>query len=480
MVNNKIIGREREFAELQRCMDSNRSELVIVYGRRRVGKTFLVDSFFNEKYDFSFVGGHNLPQRTQLRNFAKALKVATGERAMRKFGDWFDAFDALEEHLSSLPSNRKKVVFIDEMPWIDSIRSNFTQAFENFWNAWAARRHDIVFVASGSATSWMIDNLVDNQGGLHARITCRIYLRPFSLYEVEQYLQSEGCPWDRFQIAQCYMALGGIPFYLSLLDVNMSVAQNIDSLCFNKSGALSSEFFELYNALFANADDYISVVRILATKTNGMTYSEIADASGVSGSKLTKILSNLERCDFVMKFKYYGKKSQDTIIRLTDFYTLFYLRYIEPNKDAYDEQWWSNHCNSHSVEAWQGLTFELLSLMHIRQIKAALNIGAVATDVSAWFDKGDRNTSSRGSQIDLIIERADRIIHLCEMKFCLGQYRITADYEMKLRNRMELFRERTRNRKSLVNTFVTSFGIANGSHTGVVNSEVTLDGLFAK
>ena len=169
-----------------------------------------------------------------------------------------------------------------------------------------------------------------------------------------------------------------------------------------------------------------------------------------------------------------------TIIRLTDFYTLFYLRYIEPNKDAYDEQWWSNHCNSHSVEAWQGLTFELLGLMHIRQIKAALGVGAVATDVSAWFDKGDRNTSSRGSQIDLIIERADRIIHLCEMKFCLGQYRITADYEMKLRNRMELFRERTRNRKSLVNTFITSFGIANGSHTGVVNSEVTLEGLFAK
>ena len=473
-----IIGRENEMAELQRCLNSDRSELVIVYGRRRVGKTFLVDQFFNGTYDFTFVGGHKLSQRIQLRNFAKALKKAMKERAMRKFDDWFDAFDTLEEYLESLPSERKKVVFIDEMPWIDTLRSDFTEAFENFWNGWAARRKDVMFIASGSATSWMIDNLVENQGGLHARITCQIYLRPFTLNETELYLQERECLWDRFQIAQCYMYFGGIPFYLSLLDTKESLSQNVDKLCFARGGALRLEFDELYNALFTHADKYVDIVRLLAERRSGMTSSEIAQATSIDGKRLAKILKNLERCDFIMTFRYYGKKSNNTIYKLTDFYTLFYIKYIEAYKNSYDDQWWHHHSDSHSVESWQGLTFELLCLMHIRQIRQALNIGGVATEVSTWYNPADKQKSVRGSQIDLIIERADRIIHLCEMKFSQSEFRITADYEERLRNRMALFKENTKNKKTLVHTFVTTFGVANGKYSSLVHSEVTLDGLF--
>ena len=478
MKNRSIIGRENEMAELQRCLDSDHSELVIVYGRRRVGKTFLVDQFFNGTYDFTFVGGHKLSQRLQLRNFAKALKKAMNERSMRKFDDWFDAFDTLEEYLESLPAERKKVVFIDEMPWIDTLRSDFTEAFENFWNGWAARRKDIMFIASGSATSWMIDNLVENQGGLHARITCQIYLRPFTLNETELYLQERGCLWDRFQIAQCYMYFGGIPFYLSLLDTKESLSQNVDKLCFARGGALRLEFDELYNALFTHADKYVDIVRMLAERRSGMTSSEIAKATSIDGKRLAKMLKNLERCDFIMAFRYYGKKSNNTIYKLTDFYTLFYIKYIETYKNTYDDQWWHHHSDSHSVESWQGLTFELLCLMHIRQIRQAMNIGGVATEVSAWYNPADKQKSVRGSQIDLIIERADRIIHLCEMKFSQSEFRITADYEEKLRNRMALFKENTKNKKALVHTFVTTFGVANGKYSSLVHSEVTLDGLF--
>ena len=473
-----IIGREKEMAALQHCLDSKRSELVIVYGRRRVGKTFLVDQFFKGKYDFTFVGGHKLPQRTQLRNFAKSLKTAMQESVARKFADWFDAFDTLEEYLSYLPEDRKKVVFIDEMPWIDTLKSNFIEAFENFWNGWAARRQDIVFIASGSATSWMVDKLVENQGGLHARITSQIYLRPFTLYETEQYLRSHGCAWDRFQIAQCYMFFGGIPFYLSLIDPSKSISQNVNSLCFERGGALQLEFDELYNALFNQADKYISVVSLLAEHRCGMTHAEIAKKLKLEGKRLTKVLRNLERCDFIMKFRYYGKKAQNSIYKLTDFYTLFYYKYIEPNMNSYDEQWWMNHFDSKSVESWQGLSFELLCLMHIRQIRKALNIAGVATEVTAWFDPADKGKAQRGSQIDLIIERADRIIHLCEMKFCQGSFRITADYDKKIRDRTELFREKTANKKSLVHTFVTTYGVADGIHSSLVHSEVKLDDLF--
>ena len=480
MKNQIVIGREREFSQLKACLDSDRSELVIIFGRRRVGKTFLIDEFFKKQYDFTYTGGHNLEQRIQLRNFAEALKKFSQEKTTRKFNDWFEAFDALEDYLSCMPENRKKTIFIDEMPWIDSFRSDFTAAFENFWNSWAARRRDIVFIASGSATSWMVDNLIENQGGLHARITCQIYLRPFTLYETEKYLKSRGCHWDRFQIAQCYMSFGGIPFYLSLIDVKKSLAQNIDSLCFARGGALALEFNELYNALFTHAENYVRVVKLLAQKRYGMTNSAIALESGIEGGRLTKILNNLQRCDFIMKFKYYGKKTQNSIYKLTDFYTLFYLKYIEPNKDSFNEQWWSNNLNSHSVEAWQGLTFELLCLMHIRQIRNALNIGGIAFDISAWFDKADKKTGTSGSQIDLIIERADRIIHLCEMKFSQGQFKISSDYEMKLRNRMELFKEKTGTNRTLINTFITTFGIADGIHSSIVNGEVTLNGLFGE
>lgn len=478
MEQREIIGREKELEELQRCCDSNRSELVIVFGRRRVGKTYLVDQFFSGRYDFTFVGGHNLPQRTQLRNFAKSLKKAANEKTMRKFTDWFDAFDALEEYLDALDPERKKVVFVDEMPWIDTQRSNFVMAFENFWNGWAARRKDIVFIASGSASSWMVDKLVENPGGLHARITCQIYLRPFTLYETELYLKSKGCAWDRYQILQCYMFFGGIPFYLSLLDTQMSLMQNVDALCFNKGGALRLEFDELYTALFSKADNYIAIVKLLANHRNGLTKTEISKETHLDGDQLKKVLNNLERCDFIMRFRFYGKKTQDTIYKLTDFYTLFYYKYIEPNTPVYDEQWWSHHYNSLSVTSWQGLTFELVCLLHINQIRQALGINGVATAVSAWFDKGDKTTESRGSQIDLIIERADRIIHLCEMKFSTAPYHITNDYAEYIRNRMGMFRQKTKSTKSLVNTFVTTYGVANANETSIVNSQVTMDDLF--
>jgi len=479
MEGNLLIGRHREQEELKRRMTSDRSELVIVYGRRRVGKTYLIDSFFDGRYDFTYVGGHHLTQRQQLNKFSKALKKAMGEKTMRPLTDWFDAFDVLEEYLESLPKERKKVVFIDEMPWIDSQKSTFVSAFETFWNGWAARRRDIVFIASGSATSWMADKLIDNPGGLHARITCHLYLRPFTLAETEEYLQSKGCKWDRYQIAQCYMTFGGIPFYLSLIDPQRSLVENIDLLCFNRGGALRAEFDELYTALFTNADNYIAVAKLLASHRGGMTYSDIEKSTGIEGGRLTKVLGNLEKCDFVMKFKYYGKKEKDRIYKLCDFFTLFYYKFMEPNADSYDEQWWSHHFQTPSATAWHGLTFELLCLMHIPQIKKALGIEGVATDVSAWYDTGNRQDSGeRGAQIDLVIERSDRIIHLCEMKFSSTRYRIKPEYEEKLRYRTALFRDKTKTTKATVNTFITTYGIENPEASSIVNSEVKLDDLF--
>lgn len=479
-VMQKIIGRETELNELQRCVDSDRSEFVIVYGRRRVGKTFLVDSFFEGKYDFSFVGGHRLSKEKQLGNFAKALKKYAKLAKQPKLKHWDEAFDALEDYLESLPADRRKTVFIDEMPWIDTPQSEFVDALETFWNGWGARRQDIVFVASGSASSWMMDKLVENPGGLHGRVTNNIYVRPFTLKETEEYLISRNIIWDRYHILQLYMVMGGIPFYLSLLDPKETLPGNIDRLFFRQNSALRVEFDELYNAIFNRADRYIEIVELLYRNKQGLTYTEIQNATKMDGESLSRVLKNLVRCDFVISFQQYKNKTKGTIFRLLDFYSLFYYKFVCGN-DSKDEQWWTHNFNSHSVESWQGLSFELVCMTHIPQIRQALGISGMSTSASSWryiADKRNPDENEKGAQIDLVIERADHFVHLCEMKFSTTPYTLTADYARKIRYRTALFKEMTKSTSSPQCTFVTTFGVNRGIHYSVVNNELQSDDLF--
>ena len=474
MMSEPFIARERECAELQRCLDSGRSELVIVYGRRRVGKTFLIERFFNDKYDFKFVGARNLSTRAQLANFARSLKKY-GAQDVKPFANWADAFYALENYLETLPTDKKKVVFFDEMPWVDSFRSDFVSSLEYFWNSWAVSQRNILFVATGSATSWMMDKLVANKGGLHGRITSRIHVTPFTLHEVEEYMRGIGSNWDRMQILQSYMLLGGVPFYYSLIRSSDSLAQNIDRLFFLEDGALRLEFDELYHALFSNADLYIEVVKLLCEHKSGLTFSEISKAIHFEGGKLTRVLLNLERCDFIEKWAQYGNKKREARYRMIDFYTIFYYKFIESNSYK-DSHWWSNNLDSRSISSWMGNAFEQVCMAHHRQIKDKLHIDSMATSIYTWHKKSDEELP--GAQIDMIIERADRIIHLCEMKFSENKYAITKDYEMKLRERAGIFKMATGNKKALVHTFITTYGVVDGKHHSIVHSEVTMDDLF--
>ncbi len=475
-MSTTLIARQRECEELQTCMESDESQFVIVCGRRRIGKTFLVEKFFDGRYDFKFVGGHNLRTRVQLANFNRVLSSYSGTK-YPAFASWADAFYALQQYLESLPSDRRKVIFIDEMPWMDTKRSDFVSSLEYFWNAWANTRNDIVLVATGSATSWMSDKLVKNRGGLHNRIQHRIYLKPFTLKETEEYLSSRGMDWDRYQILQSYMLTGGVPFYLKMLDGKQSFAQNVDRLCFGDNGALKMEFDELYHAIFPKADTYINVVRALAENRNGLTRNEISDKVKVSGAFLTRVITNLEKCNFIDKTAMFGNKSKDVIYRLVDFYTMFYFKFMENNLSR-DEEWWTHHLDSSQVYAWMGLTFETLCMLHHKQIKVALGISGMATEVSTWRCQADSKKNIAGAQVDMVIDRADRIIHLCEMKFSEDEYNITSAYEKTLRERRATFKAVTQTRKSVVHTFVTTYGLGQGKHHSIVHSEVTMDDLF--
>lgn len=472
----KLIARDREIEELKTSLESDESEFVIVYGRRRVGKTFLIEEFFNRTYDFKFVGGHNMPISSQLNNFRKALKKYSGEMPP-EFSDWSEAFDALEEWIESIDEDRKKIIFFDEMPWIDHPDSDFVQSLEYFWNSWAAGRDDILFLATGSSTSWMIDNLLENQGGLYNRITTPIYLSPFNLRETEMYLRKKRVPWNRYQILQCYMITGGVPYYLKLFNAKLSVAQNIDNLCYQPKGKLRMEFDELYPALFADSELYLQIAHLLYEHQEGLTRTEIFDQISAEGSKLTQALKNLERSDFIARRSQFGNKKKDAVYRLVDYYSIFYFNFIE-NDHTLNPNWWINNMNSPEVLGWMGRTFELICLQHHQQIKQALGISGISTEVSTWRQKGNRKEGIRGAQIDMVIERADPMIHLCEMKFSIDKFTLTPQYEEHLRNRMRLFQEATGTKKTPLLTFVTTYGLSNPTAYSTIHSDLTMDSLF--
>lgn len=471
---DKLIGRKLEQAKLQACMESERSEFVVVYGRRRIGKTFLVRRFFRDNYAFSFVGKHEMGREQQLTEFGKELMRYSHSTFVPQLKNWTEAFDALQRLLETYGIPDKKVVFFDEMPWMDTPKSDFVSALENFWNGWANMRDDIVLVACGSATSWMVDKLLHNQGGLFNRITQKIYLRPFKLSEMEQYLDEKHFGWNRYQIAQCYMILGGIPFYLTLLNPKLSLLSNIDELFFADAHAmLRTEYNELYSTLFKRPDNYLAVIRMLTERKEGFTRKEISEKTKLGGAALSKILSDLEQCDFIFSYARYGNAKNNAIYRIKDFYTLFYYKYVN-GIDTKDSLRWTHLSSTPQVSSWQGFSFELLCLLHLDEIKKALGIDRILNDASAWRSR----QPEQNTQIDLVIERADHNINLCEMKFSSGMYAIDKGYEQKLRERMSIFLAETMTRCSTRITMVTTYGVLQNKHSGIVNDEVLLDDLF--
>lgn len=472
----RLIGRNQEQEELRMAMQSSRSEFIVLYGRRRVGKTFLVRKFFDDRYTFRYVGAHKQTKATQLKNFREALVAYSGGDIIPEINDWHEAFYLLQQYLAGC-KDKRKVIFFDEMPWADSHGSNFVAELEYFWANYVQTRDDIVFIACGSATNWMKEKIEDNKGGLHNRITRRIYLRPFYLSECKEYFEYRGFDWDEYEILQCYMIFGGVPYYLSLLNPYKTLIENVDYLIFKRGGNLCDEFNELYNALFSNAERYINVVKLLSSKKSGMTRSEIEASTGYSGGNLSKMLDNLERCDFISSYSQFGMKTKQTMFRLSDFYSLFYFRYVE-NNNTKDELYWQHHFMDRSVEAWRGLTFEEVCMWHLPHIKQALGISGMATEASSWRYVPGNNEERAGCQIDIVIKRVDNLIHLIECKFSDTQYTITKDYSAKLKERMMIFKEVTGVRQSIATTFISPFGIKNNANSSFIHSQLTTKNLF--
>lgn len=471
-----MIGRAREITLLRKLLNSDQSEFAAVYGRRRIGKTYLVNEVFAGRITFHAAGIEGASKQEQLESFRITLRQY-GHPCPR-LTSWISAFAELEDLISALPSNTgKKVIFLDELPWFDTPRSGFLKAFEHFWNGWAAMRKDILLVICGSATSWIIHKVLRNRGGLHNRVTRQIPLAPFTLSECEQYAAYKNLGFDRAQILECYMALGGVAYYWSILQDGLSAAQNIDALFFGSADEMRNEFNRLFASLFRMKTRHVEIVTALAEgRATGQTREELIHRlGGISGGELSGCLEELEDCGFIRRYNMPGRAKKGAIFQLVDNYTLFYFHFIRGRANN-DPRFWTTTCAQPRTNTWRGIAFERICLLHAMQIRHALGIDGLHTDTYAWRGQDD---SGRKAQIDLLFDRADRTISVCEIKYSNGPYAFDKDAYEKLMSRIEIFRQSSRTTKAIQSVLISANGTSQTNYIGNIQRKVTGADLFA-
>lgn len=478
-----MIGRKQEISVLNRLYNSNKSQFVAVYGRRRVGKTYLVNEVFDGRITFRHsglspvetnAGGSDSPLKQQLRHFYNSL-ILHGMKKSRCPDNWMDAFLMLEMLLQSKDNGSRQLIFIDELPWLDTPKSGFITAFEGFWNTWASSRKNVMLVVCGSATSWMTDKLINNHGGLYNRLTCELKLAPFSLGECEEYFKSEKILLSRYDIIQSYMITGGIPYYLSYYQSGLSLAQNIDAIFFAKNAPLHDEFGRLFSAIFTNPETMISLIRTIGAKHYGCTRNEISERTGITvGGTLTSALAALIASDFIIKYVPFGCSKKEAYYKLTDPFCNFYLRFVE-NENELSNDFWLSNIESQNVVTWRGLAFENVCFNHIDQIKKALGISGISTKQSAWSRKKGEET---GTQIDMLIERKDNIVNMCEMKFYGTDFSVDKSYDKVLRSRLALLSKEISPKMAIHNTLITTFGLKYNEYSGIFSNVIDMNALF--
>ncbi len=477
-----MVGRDKETAELLELYDGKDAELVAIYGRRRVGKTYLVDETFKDRITFRHAGlspiedqQHEVkPLKKQLQAFYYSL-ITHGMKKDHCPKDWLEAFFMLEMYLQKIDDGSRQLIFLDELPWMDTPKSGFITGFEAFWNGWACHRN-IMVIISGSANSWMENKLINNHGGLYGRVTHEIKLLPFTLKECDMLLRERGIVLSKYDIVQSYMIFGGIPFYLNYFKRGNSLAQNVDDLFFVKGAKLSLEYERLFSSIFTNPDATKVIVKALASRSKGYTRKELVSKFGCAdGGNLTKTLSALIASDFIIKYIPFGCKKRDEHYKLVDPFCIFYLKFVQ-NTDSLMDVFWQQNSDAQSIVAWRGYAFENVCFNHVAEIKRALGISGISSKESAWIKTGDDETA--GTQIDMLIVRRDNVVNMCEMKFYGDLFGVDKNYDSLLRKRQNILYEKLPKKCVIHNTLVTTYGIKNNEYKWSFEKVITLEDLF--
>lgn len=481
-----IIAREKEQALLGRLLEEPTAQFLAVYGRRRIGKTFLIREYFDDNFAFRHTAisplefedkDEKLLYKIQLEEFAHSLEKY-GANLDSPLDSWFDAFHKLEDLLDRKRTKKKMVVFIDEMPWLDTAKSGFMSAFEHFWNGWGCAKHNLFLIVCGSATTWMLDKLINNKGGLYGRTNREMHMHPFSLNETERYFKARGISMDRYDIIQTYMVMGGVAYYMSFFEPGKSLAQNIDDVFFNEGGFLLTEYYRLFSSLFADNENYRKIVETLSGLRYGATREQISQGTGISeGGTLSAMLKALIKSDLVSTYYNFGETKRNLYYKLTDMFCLFYLGFVRKSPTN-NPHYWQDNQTSPKLNRWRGIAFEDVCFVHQEEIRTALGIAGVQAELYPWKATADGETP--GAQIDMLIDRADRVVNLCEMKFTQGDFIIDKDYDAKLRNKIDALFTATKNKKNIQPTIITTYGLKMNMYSNRIQRVVTMDALFHK
>lgn len=486
-MTTEIVGRREEKKQLKKRLSSKEAEFIAVYGRRRVGKTCLIKyAIENAKlHSIEITGLKDGGMVSQLDIFTRAFKKSFKPiYELAPPTNWMEAFEMLTKAIDHLPKNRPFVIFLDELPWLATPKSNLLQALDHYWNTEWVNRSFIKLIVCGSAASWILDNMINTRGGLHNRLTENIQLKPFQIHEVDEFLTNRSFRMNITQILDLYLIMGGIPFYLKALEKEMSAMQNINQLCFTANGLLFEEFNRLYHSLFKNSEAYIEIIRIIAKQPQGIDLRKLERQlkRSTSGGTLTKRLNELEAAGFIISFIPYGRDKKGIYFRIIDEYTLFYLRWIEPVANqiklaTFQTNYWQSKCQSAQWNSWVGYAFESFCYKHIDQITRAMKIHTGFV-IGTWRYL-PKSKNENGTQIDLLLDRDDNVINIIEIKYSKNPFRITKQYATQLGDKIDIFTEQLRIKKDIHLTMITVEGLFPNAYADeLVTNELTLDDLM--
>ena len=482
-MQTEVVGRKREVEILQGIFNSKDPEFLAIYGRRRVGKTHLIREFFSDKgVYFEITGQKEGNMHVQLENFIRSFSMTFFNNIPLKIpSNWQEAFSLIDAQISA--ASKKFIFFIDELPWLATPKSNVMQTLDHFWNAYWSRRSNIILIVCGSAASWMLDELINAKGGLYNRLTKTILLKPFNLKGTQEFLESRGIHLKPIQILDLYMVFGGIPHYLKQIAKGKSAQQIINDVCFKSDGLLYGEFDRLFHSLFNHAEVHFSIVKAIASQRNGISREKLIEKTGIpTGGSLNKYLQELEASEIIKSYTPLDKKKKDRYFRISDEYVLFYLQWIEPIKDRgmdLGDAYWKTQLKTAKMNAWKGYSFESICLKHSEQIKRALGLENIHSNIGGWRYLPKKGSKNAGTQIDLIFDREDGAVTLCEIKYSDYVFKVDKEYAKDLASKITIFEENYSTKKQVFMTLITTCGIKHSLWSeDLIHSDLTLKDLF--
>ncbi len=470
-----MVGRQQQTQQINELINSPKSEFIGVLGRRRVGKTFLIDSVLGEYFCFQMTGIQDQSTAEQLENFNRKLflysKAAYQSTAPK---NWGEAFFQLRMYLDTLPKKKKQVIFLDELPWISTSNSGFLQQLAHLWNDYLSKHQHFILVVCGSASSWIKKHITNDKGGLHNRLTATIHLEPFTLAETKAFLYAKNIKLTHQEIAKIYMAMGGIPYYLDDIKRGETATKAIERMCFEENGRLTNEYNNLYKALFYNATHHELIVSALAGSQKGMLRSEILAKTKIQdGGPFTRAMIDLLDCGFVGTLSQFGQKKREEVYRLRDEYTAFYHRFIKLQK-RYESGMWALQASSQNYKIWLGYAFELLVHRHIDKVRSKLGISGIYSEIATLYQN-----ETLPMQIDLLINRKDNAVNFCEIKHYESGFVFDKKKHKEITQKLQLFKQILGKRKQVFYTFISNQeAVQNEYSLELIDNVVLLDDLF--